>query len=106
MNYDKWDKVAEAKIMRFQWTNLRKKECFAPLYAGSATILHATTRDRIMGTVLDIDNTDSMNSYKWLGLNELGLMFIEVGDKLQMMDTPSPKMITLEWCAATFLRCI
>lgn len=98
INYDKWDQIAEATIMRGLMKKFEQnRKCREKLLStGSATIIHATTRDRILGTGLDIDNTDNMDSYKWLGLNELGLMLMEVRDNLQMMDTPSPEMITLE----------
>lgn len=82
LNYDKWDATRQAIMM----TGLRRKfeqsrKCREKLLStGSAIIIHATVRDRILGTGLDIDDEATMDSTKWVGLNELGQMLMEVRD--------------------------
>ena len=84
LSYDRWNAIRSQHLMagldaKFAQCHRASEKLRA---TGSASLVHATIRDRIYGTGLDIGDVNNMSPNKWLGLNELGKSLMAVRSTL------------------------
>ena len=70
----------EGLLQKFSQCQKAKEKLIS---TGTAKLVYATTRDRVLGSGLEIDDIKNGNTESWEGLNELGIMLMDVRGVLQ-----------------------